>query len=29
MGVLPQKSFGGNGVKLCNSRQEKYENGLT
>ena len=25
-GVLPQKIFGLNGVKSCNSRQEKYEN---
>ena len=28
MGVLPQKIFSFNGVKSCNSRQEKHENAL-
>ena len=28
MGVLPQKIFSLNGIKSCNSRQEKYENAL-
>ena len=29
LGVLPQKIFVLNGVKSCNSKQEKYENPLS
>ena len=28
LGGPPPKKFGVNGVKSCNSRQEKYENAL-